>query len=184
MICCKLSYTWWLLLIPDNHHLAAVWLCTYVWFVCGFGSACAQLTDGTVCNELLCDNYGACWGKWKKSADEFGTVCVCVWMRTRVVKECVPAQKGEYSTYRYFVCARTYQGCWVGVGVKMSAERWKRKLSFCLVFSFFFLQNHCTFPASHCCYRHTVFFYRCCIWMRKKTGNITLGMALNVISCW
>lgn len=136
MICCKLSYTWWLLLIPDNHHLAAVWLCTYVWFVCGFGSACAQLTDGTVCNELLCDNYGACWGKWKKSADEFGTVCVCVWMRTRVVKECVPAQKGEYSTYRYFVCARTYQGCWVGVGVKMSAERWKRKLSFCLVFSF------------------------------------------------
>lgn len=78
MICCKLSYTWWLLLIPDNHHLAAVWLCTYVWFVCGFGSACAQLTDGTVCNELLCDNYGACWGKWKKSADEFGTVCVCV----------------------------------------------------------------------------------------------------------
>lgn len=178
MICCKLSYTWWLLLIPDNHHLAAVW------FVCGFGSACAQLTDGTVCNELLCDNYGACWGKWKKSADEFGTVCVCVWMRTRVVKECVPAQKGEYSTYRYFVCARTYQGCWVGVGVKMSAERWKRKLRFCLVFSFFFLQNHCTFPASHCCYRHTVFFYRCCIWMRKKTGNITLGMALNVISCW
>lgn len=40
-----------------------------------------------------------------------------------MVKECVPAQKGEYSTHRYVVCARTYQGCWVGVGVKMSAER-------------------------------------------------------------
>lgn len=30
------------------------------------GRACVQLTDGTVCNELLCDNYGACWGKWEK----------------------------------------------------------------------------------------------------------------------
>lgn len=72
------------------------------------------------CYVIIMEHAG---GSGKKSADEFGTVCVCVCMRTRVVKECVPAQKGEYSTYRYFVCARTYQGCWVGVGVKMSAER-------------------------------------------------------------
>lgn len=37
-----------------------------------------QLTDGPVCNELLCDNYEPCWGKGEKKksrrgADEFGT---------------------------------------------------------------------------------------------------------------
>ena len=59
-------------------HVRVVCARAFVWVS---GRARVQLTDGTVCNELLCDNYGACWGKWrekKKSADEFGTVCVCV----------------------------------------------------------------------------------------------------------
>lgn len=182
MICCKLSYTWWLLLIPDNHHLAAVWLCTYVWFVCGFGSACAQLTDGTVCNELLCDNYGACWGKWKKKC-WWVWDCVCLRVNEdesgKRVRPC--AEGWIFHVSVFCVCADVS-----GVLGRCRCEDvgWEVKEEIEFLPCFFFLQNHCTFPASHCCYRHTVFFYRCCIWMRKKTGNITLGMALNVISCW
>lgn len=55
-------------------HIRAVCVC-----VC-FGYVRVQLTDGTVCNELLCDNYGACWGKLEKKKCwwVWESVCLCV----------------------------------------------------------------------------------------------------------
>lgn len=39
------------------------------------GHVRAPPTDGTACDELLRDNYGACWGKVD---DDSGRVCVYV----------------------------------------------------------------------------------------------------------
>lgn len=54
-----------------------------------FVSVLMHLTDGTVCNELICDNYGSYWGKWrKKSPDEFKSMCVYVWRRPGGMRVC------------------------------------------------------------------------------------------------
>lgn len=61
-MCCKFSYRWESRFINPRHLAVCICACIDV----HFGHGLMHPTDGTVCNELICDNYLACWGKLKK----------------------------------------------------------------------------------------------------------------------